>query len=78
MDGELIISGNDTRVRLAFGDGDVMVFPKGVLIAIADTSDMVTFKLTASRKTVCSWPFGRISPSLATAAETVEALNEIL
>ena len=60
------------------GDGDVMVFPKGVLIAIADTSDMVTFKLTASRKTVCSWPFGRISPSLATAAETVEALNEIL
>lgn len=75
---ELIVSNNGKSVKLAWEDGTYSVHPIGTLIAVADTSDRISFKLTGSRKTVYSVYFGDISPSRSDAAETVEALNEIL
>ena len=75
---EVIISNNGQAVKFDFGDDNYSVHPAGTLIAVADTSDIISFKLLASRKTVYAFPFVIISPSGATAAETVEALNLIL
>lgn len=78
MDEELIIQSRDNCAVFKFGDSRFDVHPKGSLIAMADESDMISFKLQGSRKTIYSVLFSLISPSRATAAETVEALNEIL
>lgn len=78
MEGKVEITGGSASVKFTFDDGYVMVYPKGAIIAISDVSDMISFKLTGSRKTICSVLFSDITPSESTAAETVEALNSIL
>lgn len=75
---ELVIQSTDNCVTFRFGGENYAVYPHGAIIAIADKSDRVSFKLLASRKTIFSYPFGSISPSGATAAETVELLNTLL
>lgn len=75
---ELTIQATDNSVKFSFNNGDFSVYPHGSIIAIADTSDRISFKLLASRKTIFSYPFGSISPSGATASETVTILNSIL
>ena len=81
MEDELIIQSRENCVIFRFGGLQSechAVHPKGSIIAIADESDMVSFKLTASRRTLYSWRYDLISPSMGTAEATVEALNAIL
>ena len=74
----LTITSTDNSVKFDFGNSNYAVYPHGAIIAIADSSDRVSFKLLASRKTIYSVPFDDITPSESTAAETVEELNAIL
>lgn len=75
---ELIIQSTANCVTFRFGGENYAVYPHGAIIAIADKSNRISFKLLASRKTIFSYPFGSISPSGATASETVTTLNSIL
>ena len=75
---ELIIQSTDNSVTFRFGSEDYAVYPHGAIIAVDDGSDRISFKLLSSRKTIFSYPFGNISPSSETAAETVEQLNTLL
>ena len=75
---ELTIASTENSVTFRFDNGDYSVHPHGSIIAIADSSDRVSFKLLSSRKTIYSVPNGLISPSLETPDKTVEMLNTIL
>lgn len=75
---ELVIQSAQNSVTFRFGGENYAVYPHGAIIAIADKSDRVSFKLLASRKTIFSYPFDKITPSDSTASETVELLNTLL
>ena len=75
---ELTIQSSENSVKFNFINGDYSVHPHGALIAIADDSDRISFKLLASRKTIYSVPNSQITPSLDTPDKTVEMLNAIL
>lgn len=74
----MIITSSEYSVKFDFGNDNYAVYPKGKLIAIADKSDEISFKLIGSRKTVFAEQFSNITPSGADASETVELLSEIL
>lgn len=75
---ELTIQSLQSYVAFRWGNGDFAVHPHGALIAIADESDRISFKLLASRKTVYSVKNSLLSPSLETPDATVEMLNALL
>lgn len=73
----IITAGNNT-VKFQFDAETFAIYPKAKLIAISDDSEMVSFKLLASRKTIFAEKYSSITPHDSDAKSTVEMLNEIL
>lgn len=69
---------NKNSLKFDFGDGTFQIFPKKKVIALADTSDMVSFKLLSSRKTIFAVKNSEIIPHGDDANATVELLSELL
>ena len=70
----MTITTTDNAVKLQ-GDDFLWVMPKGSLIAIADSSDIISFKLVSSRKTIMTANYKDFG---ATKAEALETLQGIL
>ena len=74
-----IIANKPNCVKLDFGDGTYSVHPKGSLLVVADTdSEMINFKLSASRKTIYSVKNSDLIPNGGDVEETVELITPLL
>lgn len=69
---------NKNSLKFDFGNGTFQIFPKKKVIAIADESGMVSFKLLSSRKTIFAVKNSEITPHGDDANATVELLSELL
>lgn len=74
----MTVTSDGASVKLDFGDGAYAIHPHASLIAISDESDIITFRLVGSRKTLYQADYTDITPNGSDAAETVETLNLIL
>lgn len=74
----MIITSSKNSVKYQIDPDTYAVLPKGKVIAIADESGMVSFKVTASRKTIFSELYDKITPHGDDANATVKLLNELL
>lgn len=72
-----IVSTSPNSVKLQFEDG-YAIHPKKTLIAIADKSDMISFKLLASRKTIYTAKLSELNPAGGDAQETIDLINDLL
>ena len=72
-----IIKTNPNSVKLQFEDG-YSIHPAGTLIAVADESEAISFKLLASRKTIYSANINELTPAGGTPKETIELINDLL
>lgn len=74
----MTITARENTVKLQLDSDTFAIFPKGHLIALSDSSDMVSFKVLASRKTVYAEKNENITPHGENAKATVDMLNELL
>ncbi len=74
----MIITSSKNSVKYQIDPDTYAIFPKGKIIAIADESGMVSFKVTASRKTIFSELYDKITPHGDTPEKTVEMLSTML
>jgi len=74
----MIITSSKNSVKYQIDPDTYAIFPKGKIIAIADESGIVSFKVTASRKTIFSELYDKITPHGDTPEKTVEMLSGLL